>query len=328
MAGRFGAYRAAVRTAGPRLVELIGWVAVTVAGLVMLSQAFGWDGFRTMAVVQSLTPYLALAMAPLAVLALVRRRVGLALTAAAIGMGGLALAWPILVVADRPAAAAGADGIRIASVNLYYGNGQIDEVASDLLALDVDVIVFVEYTAEHQRALRASDLGDEFEYQIGRSGPFAEGAAVWSRTPVLAGDHPDTTNHSLDVTVESDDGPIRVLALHTPTPIHDFDGWLDDLRLAGRSGLDGDAPTAIVGDFNASFWHPSFRELLDEGYTDAHIANGRGLSVSWPMGGILPAFVRLDHALTTDGLVATDVEDFDIAGSDHRGFVVTVAPTG
>jgi hypothetical protein len=37
-------------------------------------------------------------------------------------------------------------------------------------------------------------------------------------------------------------------------------------------------------------------------------------------------FVRLDHALTTDNLVATHVEDFDIVGSDHRGFVVTVAP--
>jgi hypothetical protein len=31
--------------------------------------------------------------------------------------------------------------------------------------------------------------------------------------------------------------------------------------------------------------------------------------------------------LTAGGLVATDVEDFDVAGSDHLGMIVTVAPT-
>jgi hypothetical protein len=36
--------------------------------------------------------------------------------------------------------------------------------------------------------------------------------------------------------------------------------------------------------------------------------------------------VRLDHALTAGGLVSTDVDDFHVPGSDHRGLVVTVAP--
>ena len=40
-----------------------------------------------------------------------------------------------------------------------------------------------------------------------------------------------------------------------------------------------------------------------------------------------PTFVRLDHALMTDGLVATGIDDIDIPGSDHRGFVVSVATT-
>ncbi|MBG7605787.1 MAG: endonuclease/exonuclease/phosphatase family protein, partial [Actinobacteria bacterium] len=70
-----------------------------------------------------------------------------------------------------------------------------------------------------------------------------------------------------------------------------------------------------------------FRDLLKTKYVDAHIAAGRGFSASWPTGSLIPPFVRLDHALTTAGLVSTDVNDFDIPGSDHRGFVVTVAPT-
>lgn len=308
------------------VVELLGWSAVTVAGLVMISQALGRTAVRSMAVVQSLTPYLTLAMAPLALWALVAGSPWLALLAAVIGMGGLVLARPILVVAGRPAVAEGARGMRIASVNLYYGNEQVEEVALALLALHADVIVFAEYTADHQRTLRTSDLGGVFDVQVDRPGDLARGTAVWSRTPVLVGGRLDTVNHSIDVTVDGDDGPIRVVAVHPPTPINDFAGWRGDLRRAGGSGRRGDTPTVIVGDLNAAFWHPDLRELLGSGYTDAHIAHGRGLSVSWPMHRLLPPFVRLDHALTTATLVPTDVEDFDVVGSDHRGFVVTVAP--
>jgi endonuclease/exonuclease/phosphatase (EEP) superfamily protein YafD len=83
----------------------------------------------------------------------------------------------------------------------------------------------------------------------------------------------------------------------------------------------------VIGDFNASYWHPDFRRVLDAGFVAAHTATGSGFSTSWPTTWPIPPFVRLDHALTTGGLVATEVEDFDVAGSDHLGMIVTVAPT-
>jgi endonuclease/exonuclease/phosphatase (EEP) superfamily protein YafD len=113
-----------------------------------------------------------------------------------------------------------------------------------------------------------------------------------------------------------------------PTPLISFENWQRDLATAARIGSDATSPTLVIGDLNASYWHPDFRELLDAGLVDAHIAQGQGFSSSWPVGRTIPpAFVRLDHALTTAGLVSTDVVDFEIPGSDHRGFVVTVAPT-
>ncbi len=96
------------------------------------------------------------------------------------------------------------------------------------------------------------------------------------------------------------------------TPISDFEIWKGDLDQFGDLGITGDDPTLVIGDFNASFWHPNFRALLDKGFTDAHIALRRGLSVSWPTDVWYPPFVRLDHALTTDSLVPTGIEDFDI----------------
>ena len=191
---------------------------------------------------------------------------------------------------------------------------------------DLDVIVFVEYTAGHERALRDSELAGDFPCRIERSGPGASGLAIWSKSAATVDDRGDTTDRTLDVTVTSAAGPVRVLAVHAHTPTDDFEIWKRDLDQFGRLGRAGDDPTVVIGDFNASFWHPSFRALLDDGFTDAHIALGHGFSVSWPDDAWFPPFIRLDHALTTDSLVPLDVEDFDIAGSDHRGLVVTVAP--
>ena len=294
----------------------------------MLTQTVGWPGFRTLAVAQSLTPYLTLAMAPVAAVALGSRRITMAVTASAIGVGGLVLALPVVFPPSLPTVADGATGLRVASLNLLYTNDEanIAKVADDLRDRDLDVIVLSEYTANHQRVFQESDLADDFPYRIDRRGLGAGGIAVWSKEPVRVAEHPRTTNYSLDLTVESADGPVRVLAVHPPTPITNFDAWKRDLERFGELGRTGDDPTLVIGDFNASYWHPSFRALLDEGFTDAHIALGHGFSVSWPDDRWYPPFVRLDHALTTDSLVPTDVEDFDIAGSDHRGLVVTVAP--
>jgi len=65
--------------------------------------------------------------------------------------------------------------------------------------------------------------------------------------------------------------------------------------------------------------------LLDGHWRDAHEAVGRGLSTSWSTLGLVPSFVRLDHALVDHRLVVCDVADFTVTGSDHRGFVVTIA---
>lgn len=308
------------------VLELIGWATVALVGAVAITQALGWAGTRGVAVIQSLTPYLGLLVVPVALVALWRRRLRLATVCGAIGVGILVLAAPLAFPNEQEKPMADAVGLRVASVNLLYRNDRIEDVADTLADLAPDVIVFSEYTAEHQAALQRSELADDFLYRIDRSGQLAGGVAVWSRTPVLVDEHPDTYNYSLDVTVDGPDGDVRLVALHTPTPLVSFDNWRRDLRTAARTGRDASGPTMVIGDFNASYWHPDFRRMLDAGLVDAHAALGKGFSTSWPTDRFLPPFVRLDHALTTPDLVSTEVDDFEIPGSDHRGFVVTVVP--
>jgi endonuclease/exonuclease/phosphatase (EEP) superfamily protein YafD len=315
-----------VRTTGLRIGELAGWLIVAGIGAIMLTQAFGWNGTQWVATLQSLTPYAIVALLPIAGVASWQRRHALAVVTSVVGVSVLLLASPLVFTPSQPPPMDDATGLRVASVNLYYENPTVGRAADMLLSVDADVIVFVEYTAEHQQVLLDSALAANFPHRIDRDGLNAGGTAIWSRFPLVAADPPATVNYSLDVTVAAPDGDVRVLGIHPPTPVFDFEGWKHDLRVIGELLAQPGGPTLVVGDFNASYWHPPFRDLLTGGFVDAHMAAGRGFAASWPADRAFPPFVQLDHALTGHGLVSTDVADFSVPGSDHRGFVVTVVP--
>ena len=323
-----GSYPAAVPHGGTRanFIDLVAWLAVAFVGLVTLTQAFGWAGTRIIAVVQSLTPYLAMALVPVALVAVWRRQLILVTTACAIGFGVAVLATPLAVPDTQPPAAANSTGLSVASLNLWYQNPEIDAVGDLLASIDIDVIVFSEFTLEHQAALQASPLASDFPYRSERTGRGAAGIGVWSRFPIAERSDLASYNSSIDLNIAGPDGDVRIVAVHMPTPIFDFDAWRSDLATAAQIGRTAEDPTLLIGDLNATYWHPDFRRLLDAGFVDANAAAGSGFSTSWPTDWWIPPFVRLDHALTTGGLVSTDVYDLDVPGSDHRGLVVTVVP--
>jgi len=307
-------------------VELAAWTIVAAVGAVTLTQTFEWAVTPLVVVAQSLTPYLGVVVVVVALAALWTRRLLLVTVAAAIGFGILVLGTPLAFPGEQPGPVDGAAGLEVASVNLLFSNDRIADVAAQMDQLTADVIVFTEYTAQHQEFLLASPVAERYPHRTDRAGPRGEGVAIWSTMPVEVAEYPDTESTSIDVTVSGPDGAIRVVAVHFPTPLDDFASWSHDLRAATEIGRTVSGPTLLIGDFNASYWHPDFRSVLDAGFVDAHTATGVGFSTSWPTAWPIPPFVRLDHALTTGGLVATDVEDLDVAGSDHLGMIVTVAP--
>lgn len=307
----------------------VAWAVVAVCAMVMVTQAFGWDGVTMLVpIAQVFTPHLGVASALVAAVALWRQRFTLATLATVTGMSVLLLGAPAVFPGTQPEPVPDAVGLRVAAVNLLYRNTRIDAVAAELATLDADVLALSEYTADHRAGLMAAGLAETYPYrlELPHSGPI--GIAVWSRFPISDDVPPDTYTESIDATIHGPDGPIRLVAVHLESPVSNAALWRREHALVEELIATIDGPTLIAGDFNSSYWHPPFRRLLDAGVTDAHIALGAGLSASWPAHVVVPPFVRLDHALVGGGLVATDVDDVDAAGSDHRGVIVTVAPTG
>jgi endonuclease/exonuclease/phosphatase (EEP) superfamily protein YafD len=311
-----------------RFAEFIGWIGAAGIGLVMITQAFGWNGSRPIAALQSLTPYGIPLILTIAAVSVWQRRDALATTAALIGLGAFVLSAPLVIPPGQATPAPDAVGVRAASVNLLFSNPVVADAADRLLELDPDVIVFSEYTNQHFETLSAHRLAERYEYRLDRESGFSRGMAVWSKFPIDENDTGAEIGRTVDATLLGPDGPIRLLAVHLPTPIFDFPRWELELARIGSAASQTTEPTLVVGDFNASYWHPAFRDLLRRDLTDAHMAHGAGWSTSWPTDRSFPPFVRLDHALTGNGLVSTDVADFRVPGSDHAGLVVTVKPSG
>jgi endonuclease/exonuclease/phosphatase (EEP) superfamily protein YafD len=312
-----------------RLAWLVAWLAVAAMGALAITQALGLGSRGPLPALQSLTPLVLLPAFPIAVVAAVRNRRALALTAAGVGVALLVLAAPIAFPGHRPAVAADATRLRITFANLFREN-QDPAAAAAVMAHDADVVAVVELNPVMATHLQAeAEAAGRYRYQLAQPTFGSEGLALYSRYPIVSADiRPIGSRLGLEAELDVDGQPVRLFVVHPFPPI--FNGrlsaeWAMSLATIGDEATSPGPPTIVVGDFNASRWHPPFRRLLHRGLRDSHEWLGHGFSTSWPNDWPTPPFVRLDHALVGPGVVPTAIDDIQVPGSDHRGFVVDVA---
>ena len=313
----------------PRMLDVIGWLALVPMLALCVTLWFGIEGRRSIAVLQALTPWVLIWAAPIALAASLSRRHALALVALVPLITLLTLSHPIVFHPEPAAAAPGSPALTVAYSNVLYNNPTPESVAADLLATDADVLVLVEFVTPVQQALDDA-AGDDYRYRAELVSGSSNAIGLWSRHPIVSGGVIDVAGRpTVDVVLDVDGYEIRVLGVHPHPPTFNAPTWSQQIDAIGDRAAVGNLPTVIVGDFNASRWHPTFRNLLGRGWSDAHEVLGHGWSVSWPMdeGWLPPPFVRIDHALFGKGVAPTAVRDFDVTSSDHKGFAVTFVLT-
>ena len=251
---------------------------------------------------------------------------GTAVAAVATVLLGLTQVPLYLGSAGRPAEDAGT--FTIMTVNLHFGVGDLRQVLEVADARDVDVLATEELPLFGVRAMLDAGPSELFPHRITNGLRGASGNALWSRRPLSELPVPGGIEHApLAASVDVGGTHLFVACVHPVSPYPDgAHQWSAEMgRLADwLAGVEGAA--VVAGDFNATSDHRQFRDILAAGLEDAAMQVGAGWLPTFPANRRrIPLLVTIDHVLASDGIVATDVERVDIAGTDHAALVVRLA---
>lgn len=308
------------------------WVATALLALVALLTCAGLTIHPWHAGAQALTPVLLVLALLLVIAAVSTRRWSLAIGATAVLVVYALLVAPALLQrTSTPRWARSADPVSVAVANVRWDNPDPVAKARQLLRANADVMVVVELSTAFARALDGLSGGRRYPHRLidpHRHG--AGGIGLYSKRPLLDAQFRRLGPRRLPTAAVRTGGRrLELVGLHVPAPTGDrMERWDDALGALDRYRERTRGPLVLAGDFNANRWHPAFAPLLD-GMQDVHEVAGKPFSRSWPddgpLLGLVPPLTRLDHALVSDGVAVVGVEDLGGRGSDHRGFVATVA---
>jgi endonuclease/exonuclease/phosphatase (EEP) superfamily protein YafD len=315
------------RTVGTRAFEGLAWAGAAGLFVVVVTRTFGIERPAQFVLLQSLTPWLFLPAWPVAAYALWRRRKLLAVASALLALAHVVAVVPALTQ-GRPSWAGTAPTIRVLEANLFDDNSRPDAAARALMAQDADVVMLMELTPRMHRALDQAGFAGKYPFsadfdltksrqteQIFSKHPFVHSGPVWLI--------PESSHPMIDIRVG--DQAVRLIAPHVSGAEHDVTDWQAELEAISAYARSHRGPLVFAGDFNANRWTPAFGDVVNSGLHDGHEQVGRGLSFSWPAWRHFTPLIRLDHVLMNDEVSARSVQDFAIPGSDHRGFVATLA---
>jgi endonuclease/exonuclease/phosphatase (EEP) superfamily protein YafD len=232
--------------------------------------------------------------------------------------------WPPLATTQQAMVATNdAPMLRIAQMNVFQPNQDHDRVLSAALRSGADVISFQEVSPEWARVLEEG-LRVTYPYHRTMSGMNCYGIALFSRIPFEeAAVRPLCSHPMVDAVVRTADGPVRVLSVHASSP-GDYKSFRErnaQLEQLAQLINDSTLPTVLIGDLNTVSWDHAFRRLCRRADLREH---SEGTTATWPsVAGM--ALIPLDHVLVSPELCVAQQSTFDIAGSDHRGLLASIA---
>ncbi|SEW38999.1 Uncharacterized conserved protein YafD, endonuclease/exonuclease/phosphatase (EEP) superfamily [Cognatiyoonia koreensis] len=200
--------------------------------------------------------------------------------------------------------------LRLYAKNLWWANSQIELVAADILAADVDVVMLQEVSKRTAHVLDL--LADQFPYQHWCRHNEWMGEAVVSRIPMSGEGICTSTRGAAAAPIDIDGATVWVASVHIPWP-WPYKSMTNEAEVgAVLKGLEG--PVVVAGDFNMFPWTKRVRDVAAASGTEL-VGPTRATLTLWEMP--LP----IDHVLAPGG---GSVERRPLLGSDHRGLIADV----
>lgn len=322
---------------GGRAVDVVLWLAMTPAGLLVLARLGRQE--------ENPVSFLLVAVAPLAYLpaylalagALVARRWLVAAVASVLVVSSVAWVlpgyrwWPT----NPPAAAPDTAPLRIFSHNVQFGNERFDSLVEEIRATTADVVILLEVSEGTLEALEQRGAFASYPHRIADPRGGGYGIGLWSRSPLVDAEVWRETGVAMPRATLELPGrlPVRIYAVHPLSAqwvgvgglVDQFDTLQQELEGERRRGR----AVVVAGDFNAVAAHLPLRRLLSGGLLDAAGELGQAWRATWPADRwpVRP-FLRLDHVLVSDDLAPVALRVGPANGSDHRSLTLDVAVPG
>lgn len=340
----------------------IGWILLAPTLLVLILRLAGFSVGTPWVQLLSLTPLFTIpALAALLLFALARRRIPALLAA------GSAIILAILLVApfaprsadaavsagfpacqgQKPDIAdsgsqnpgtrnAGGQGVRIMSLNARLGRADAHMIVETIRRENVQLLAIQEFTPALGAALTAAGLNELLPHTLQVPEAGAAGAGTFSQFPLTTREVPGVEPMAFENTTAAFTVPdaggrtrrVEITNVHTFPPLPDaVDSWRHDVGALAHVNSTG-GTRILAGDFNATYDHREFRDLLnanpDAQLADASTVGLARLQPTWPRDHMLSPGIVIDHVLTSPDVSTCGYTTQRIPGSDHAAVLVTL----
>jgi endonuclease/exonuclease/phosphatase (EEP) superfamily protein YafD len=208
--------------------------------------------------------------------------------------------------------------LRVASINVFYANGDHRRVADFIRRERPDAVALLEMNADWRKALAPLEKDYPHRYQtIGNAG---RGITFLSRLPVKDASVLPIgvrAEPAIQATLQVQGREIRVFSVHTTWPLAPNSARRRNdqfARLADHARA-VNLPLVVMGDLNISPFSPHFEQLLAGGALRS-AASGFGWQATWPTFAP-PAAIQIDHALVNSRVAVEHFTRGTPIGSDH-----------
>lgn len=325
------------------------WVVTfgVMAVMVLRMTPNGLDGKRYIPLIVAFVPWMAVLSAAILLISLISRRRVLAVISVLCLV--MQLVWHAGFLSPRvslSSAARMAVTSVTASVDDRYArlmtlntrNGQADaaQIVRTVREQHVEVLALQELNSSMISRLNEAGIRELLPYSVVANTSSSDNGGVnglWSAAPMSerTGDLIPIEASSIPAaSIDFDGTVIRFGSVHPFSPRPSNQG-LWDRGLGSISQLREDDHTfVLMGDFNATWDHASFRYLLGGRFVDAGENAGEWFHMTYPANKKLfsvipvPAAVEIDHIVHDRGVVVGDLDAVTIAGSDHKALLGTL----
>lgn len=222
---------------------------------------------------------------------------------------------------------------RIMTLNTLNGNASAEEIVQVCREQNVEILCLQELPPSYIQELLDAGIGEVLPYYLvsdvatyvsngGRN-------AIWTAAPmenISSNLLPIDTSSMAAGTVTIGSTLVRIVSVHPNSPVRGAqDLWDAGLATIGTLSEYNHA-YLIMGDFNSTWDHVRFRELIGDSFLDASESSGEGFHMTYPSNSKLPSIIEIDHIVYSknSGIVVSSLETVTISGTDHKALLATL----